>query len=549
MTPDLTSVPVLELRGVTKRFPGVVANDNVNLSLFAGEVLALLGENGAGKSTVISVMYGLQRPDEGQVLVNGQAVTIASPASALKLGIGLVPQHPMLVARHTVAENLALGHQLPGQGSGLFPARRVAGRIRELSQRYGLNVDPNARVSQLSPGEKQRVEILRSLLRGVQVLILDEPTSVLTPQEVQGLFQVMRELKRGGKSLIFISHKLGEVLEITDRVTVLRRGKVTGNAPTAGASRRSLAEMMVGRTVSFDRKRQTPSELSPSELSPSELSPSNLDTAPVRLSLRGLSALSSRGLPALRGVNLDLRAGEIVGVAGVAGNGQSELIEVLSGLCPLQSGRIELDGEAHASGARHIFESGVAHIPEDRIHMGTVPSMSVAENLALRDYARAPLARAGVRDLGAQASRAREEVTAYEISTPGVDTPSRSLSGGNIQKIILARELRGQARLILAAHPTYGLDIGATEQVHAALLSAAERGASVLLVSEDLDELLALSDRIAVMYHGELLGPYSAEQATREGLGLLMAGGEANSDGLPHGAGPGDLVESAGASL
>ena len=261
-----TAPPVLELRGITKRFPGVVANDNVSLHLNAGEVLALLGENGAGKSTVISVMYGLYRPDEGETLVNGQAVMIASPAQALKLGIGLVPQHPMLVAKHSVAENLALGG-----GSGLFPARAVAGRIRELSQKYGLGVDPSAKVSQLSPGEKQRVEILRSLLRGVQVLILDEPTSVLTPQEVGGLFQVMNELKADGKSLIFISHKLGEVLEITDRVTVLRRGKVTGNAPTAGATRESLAEMMVGRSVSFERKRQTPPDL---------------DAAPVRLAAR-----------------------------------------------------------------------------------------------------------------------------------------------------------------------------------------------------------------------------------------------------------------------
>jgi general nucleoside transport system ATP-binding protein len=530
LTPDPT-VPVLELRGVTKRFPGVVANDDVSLHLYAGEVLALLGENGAGKSTLISMLYGLQRPDEGQILLGGQAVTIASPAQALKLGIGLVPQHPMLVARHTVAENLALGHQIPGQGGGLFPARRVAGRIRELSQNYGLNVDPASRVSGLSPGEKQRVEILRSLLRGVRVLILDEPTSVLTPQEVEGLFQVMRELRADGKSLIFISHKLGEVLDITDRVTVLRRGKVTGNAPTAGASRQSLAEMMVGRSVSFDRKRQTPPDLSAS---------------PVRLALRGLDALSGRGLPALRGVNLELRAGEVVGVAGVAGNGQSELVEVISGLHPLQAGSIQLDGQPLGSGARSIFESGVAHIPEDRIHMGTVPSMSVAENLALRDYARAPLAKGFTRDLGAQASRAREQVTAYDISTPGVDTPSRSLSGGNIQKIILARELHTEARVILAVHPTYGLDIGATEQVHRTLLSATERGASVLLVSEDLDELLALSDKVAVMYHGKLLGPYDAATATRESLGLLMAGGAASPDGLPHGAGPGDLSESAG---
>ena len=318
--PTATAPPVLELRGITKRFPGVIANDQVSLHLNAGEVLALLGENGAGKSTLISVMYGLYRPDEGEVLVSGQPVTVASPAKALELGIGLVPQHPMLVSKHSVAENLALG-----TGSALFPARAVAGRIRELSQRYGLQVDPSAKVSQLSPGEKQRVEILRSLLRGVKVLILDEPTSVLTPQEVGGLFQVMRELRSDGKSLIFISHKLGEVLEITDRVTVLRRGKVTGNAPTAGATRESLAEMMVGRSVSFERKRQTPPDLS---------------AAPVRFSARNLQALSSRGLPALRSVNLDLRAGEIIGVAGVAGNGQSELVEVLAGLHDLQGGQI-----------------------------------------------------------------------------------------------------------------------------------------------------------------------------------------------------------------
>ncbi len=528
-------VPVLELRGVTKRFPGVVANDNVSLHLHAGEVLALLGENGAGKSTVISVMYGLYRPDEGQTLVSGQPVTIGSPAQALKLGIGLVPQHPMLVSKHTVAENLALG-----TGSSLFPARAVAGRIRELSESYGLAVDPASRVSQLSPGEKQRVEILRSLLRGVKVLILDEPTSVLTPQEVAGLFKVMSELKADGKSLIFISHKLGEVLEITDRVTVLRRGKVTGNAPTAGATRESLAEMMVGRSVSFERKRQTPAALREAER----------DAAPVRLRARNLQALSSRGLPALRGVNLELCAGEIIGVAGVAGNGQSELVEVLAGLHDLQAGEIELDGQRMAQDARRIFESGVAHIPEDRIHMGTVPSMTVAENLALRDYAKAPLSRAGVRDLAALEDHARQMVTAFDISTPGVHTASRLLSGGNIQKIILARELgdlaqTGGAKVILAVHPTYGLDIGATEQVHRTLMQATERGACVLLVSEDLDELLALSDRLAVMYHGELLGPYPAESATREGIGLIMAGG-AENQGAAHGAGPGDLVENAG---
>lgn len=506
-SPPVLDVPALALRGITKRFPGVVANDSVDLTVAAGEVLALLGENGAGKSTLISILYGLYQPDEGRIELNGQAVRITSPAQARKLGIGLVPQHPLLVSRHTVAENLALGF-----GRGLFAARSVTVRIRDLSRKYDLEVDPLVRVSDLSPGEKQRVEIVRALLGGAKVLILDEPTSVLTPQEAEGLFRVMRELKADGRSLIFISHKLDEVLAIADRVTVLRRGKVVGGVPTAGATRESLAELMVGRSVDFTRKRAH-----------------NLVSQDVLLSVRNLSATGSRGLPALRGVNVDLHWGEVLGVAGIAGNGQSELVEVLAGLYGASSGEVTLDGQALTGGAAQRFQAGVAHIPEDRIHSGTVPTMTVSENIALRGYDRPPLARGLARDLKMTDDLARREVEAYNVSTPGIHTPSRLLSGGNIQKLILARELGGEPKVILAVHPTYGLDIGATDQVHRVLLERTGGGAGVLLVSEDLDELLSLSDRIAVMVGGELLGPFPVAEVTRESLGLLMGGAHPHS--------------------
>ncbi|MHA0040749.1 ABC transporter ATP-binding protein [Deinococcus sp. PEB2-63] len=506
-TEESAGPPALRLSGITKRFPGVVANDAVDLTVHAGEVLALLGENGAGKSTLISILYGLYQPDEGAVELAGQPVRIGSPAQARRLGIGLVPQHPLLVSRHSVAENLALGRV-----GGLFPARRVAGQVRELSARYGLEVNPEARVSDLSPGEKQRVEIVRALLGGARVLILDEPTSVLTPQEAEGLFRVMRELKADERSLIFISHKLDEVLAVADRVTVLRRGKVVGGVPTLGATRESLAELMVGRSVDFTRKRAGGPGADAGAL----------------LSVRDLNAQGARGLPALRGVSFELRRGEVLGVAGIAGNGQSELVEVLAGL-HAATGSVTLDGQALTGDAAARFRSGVAHIPEDRIHSGTVPSMTVAENLALRDFERPPLARGLARDIAATDERARREVEAYAVATPGIHTPTRLLSGGNIQKLILARELAGQPKLILAVHPTYGLDIGATDQVHRVLLDRTGDGAGVLLVSEDLDELLSLSDRVVVMVGGALLGPFPVAEVTRESLGLLMGGAHPHS--------------------
>lgn len=495
---------VLRLEGITKRFPGVTANDAVSLDVYQGEVLGLLGENGAGKSTLISILYGLYRPDEGEIYMDGRPVRLSSPAQALKLGIGLVPQHPLLIERHTVAENLALG-----TGGRWQPARRITPRIRELSVSYGLEVDPDAPIHTLSPGEKQRVEILRALLGGARVLILDEPTSVLTPQEAEGLFRVMRELKASGRSLIFISHKLDEVMDICDRTVVLRRGQVVGGLPIAEASTARLAELMVGRGVSFERRRVS--------------SPPGA----VLLSVRDLQARGDRGHLALRGVTFDLHEGEVLGVAGVAGNGQTELVEVLAGLHAPSGGTVHLEGQPLTGDPAARFARGVAHIPEDRIHTGTVPAMSVSENLALREHGHSPFSQGGLRNVPAQDEFARQMVERYAVSTPGIHTPSRLLSGGNIQKLILARELTEHSRLILAVHPTYGLDIGATEQVHGELLRRTEAGAGVLLVGEDLDELLSLCDRIVVMVHGQLLGPFEAARTSREELGLHMTGGAA----------------------
>lgn len=493
---------LLELQNISKRFPGVVANDQVSLELYSGEVLALLGENGAGKSTLISILYGLYRPDDGRIRLEGREVRIASPAQARKLGIGLVPQHPLLINRHSVAENLALG-----LGGFWRPAAQVSARIKALAQEYGLEVDPSALVHQLSPGEKQRVEILRALLGGAKVLILDEPTSVLTPLEADALFKVMRDLRSAGKALIFISHKLDEVMAISDRICVLRKGQVVGQLGVAQASKEKLAELMVGRSVTFARKRgQAP-------------------LGKTLLEISGLATPSERGHLALQGVSLKLQQGEIVGVAGVAGNGQSELVEVLAGLRRPSAGRVVLEGHPMEINPSKLYQAGVAHIPEDRIRMGTVPSMTVAENLALRTYKQAPLARGFVRDPARYQSLAEQKVQEFAVATPSVHTPSRLLSGGNIQKIILARELSGPSKLVLAVHPTYGLDIGATEQVHQILLDKTHQGVGVLLVSEDLEEILSLSDRIAVLYQGQLRGPYPVEQLSRQQIGLLMTGG------------------------
>lgn len=504
VSPRAGAEELLLLRGITKTFPGVTANDAVTFDLRPGEVHALLGENGAGKTTLVNILFGLYQPEAGEIRVRGTAVRIRSPRDAIALGIGMVPQHFLLVRRHTVAENIVLG--LPGQRM-IFPARRAEQRIREIGERYGLAVDPRARVFELSPSEQQRVEIVKALIRGAQILILDEPTSVLTPQEAAALFGVIRRMTRDGASVIFISHKLDEVNAIADRVTVLRKGRVVATLPVAGTDKRMLARTMVGRDVEFQlgRDPQPPGD--------------------EALAVDGLEAAGDRGVPALRGVSLHVRQGEIVGVAGVAGNGQSELVEVLAGLRPATAGTVRVGGRDITNRpARTVHEAGVAHIPEDRLRMGIVPTMTVAENLVLKRYRDPPFARGPLLDLQAITEFARRLIVEYDIVTPGPATPARLLSGGNIQKLILSRELSDRPAVIIAAHPTSGLDVSATEQIHALLLRRRKEGAAILLVSEDLDEILALSDRIVVLFSGQIIGAVAAADAQRERIGLLMMG-------------------------
>jgi len=482
----------------------VVANDRVSFSVCPGEVHALLGENGAGKSTLVSILYGLLEPDEGEIVIRGQKVRIRSPKDALELGIGLVPQHFLLVKKHTVAENVALGLK----GVPFFrPARAVAPRIRELGERYGLPVDPDAYVWQLSAGEQQRVEILKVLVRDVTLLMLDEPTSVLTPQEARGLFEVLRRMKAEGHAVIFITHKLEEVFAVADRVTVLRRGRVVASLSVRETDPQTLARLMVGEELPEPAAR-------PARTPGREL-----------LFVEDLWVRSDRGFYAVKDVSFTLREGEVVGLAGVAGNGQSELIEALTGLRRPERGWIRV-GERDLTGkdARVFFEAGVAHVPEDRNRRGVVATLSVAENLVLRHYRYPPFARGPVLDRRAVRRFALEEVKRYDIRTPSIDAPVRLLSGGNVQKLILARELYGEPKVLVAAHPTYGLDVAAARQVHGRILEARDRGAAILLVSEDLEEILALSSRILVIFEGRIIAELAPEEASKERLGMLMAG-------------------------
>ncbi|MBI2248037.1 MAG: ABC transporter ATP-binding protein [Armatimonadetes bacterium] len=505
--PALLAVPPprLSVHDITKTFPGVVANDHVSLDVRGGEVHALLGENGAGKTTLMNILYGIYQPDAGEILIDGRAAHIRSPRDAIAHGIGMVPQHFLLVRRHTVAENIALGLRETGF---LFPLRRVEHRIREFGERYGLTVDPRAYVWQLSVSEQQRAEILKALLRGAEILVLDEPTSVLTPQEATQLFAVLTRMKAEGHAVIFISHKLDEVMEVADRVTVLRKGRVTGTLSIANADKRTLARMMVGRDVEF-------------QLPPHAKTEINQDA----LVVDDLWVYNERGLEAVRGVSFAVRRGEIFGIAGIAGNGQRELIEALTGLRPAERGRVRVpSGEVTNRTARDLYEAGVAHIPEERIRMGIVPPMTVAENLVLKRFRYPPFSRGTLIDFTAVTEFAQQMITEYGIATPGPRTPARLLSGGNIQKLILARELSTEPGLIVAAHPTSGLDVSATEQIHRLLLRRRENGAGVLLVSEDLEEILTLSDRIAVLFRGEIMGTVDSREVPREALGLMMAG-------------------------
>ncbi|MFQ6014544.1 MAG: ABC transporter ATP-binding protein [Anaerolineae bacterium] len=496
--------PAVSMRGIVKRFPGVVANDHVDFEACRGEIHALLGENGAGKTTLMNILYGIYSSDEGEIYVRGRKATIRSPRDAIRLGIGMVHQHFMLVYPHTVAENIVLGL---ASAQFLFPVREVKERIVGLSERYGLRVDPEARIWQLSAGEQQRVEIIKALYRGADVLILDEPTTMLTPGEVEDLFTILRRMAEEGKTVVFITHKLDEVMAASDRVTVLRRGKVVATVDTSSTNERELARMMVGREVLFRLEKKP------------------MEKGETVLAVEDVQALNDKGLVALKGVSFTLHAGEILGIAGVAGNGQRELVEVITGLRRAMKGKVMLLGEEVTNcPAGQLIEKGLAHIPEERIRMGLVPNMSVAENLILKKYRYPPCSQGSFLDFAFVGQQAEKLISEYDIVVPGQDTPAKLLSGGNIQKLILAREMSGNPRFIVAAHPTYGLDVGATEYIRQLLLQQRERGAAILLVSEDLEEVLSLSDRIAVMFEGNVVGIRDAVKADVEEIGLMMAG-------------------------
>ena len=497
----------LQLRGITKRFGGLVANDAIDLDVAGGEIHALLGENGAGKTTLMNVLYGLIQPDEGQIRVDGTPVRFKSPKDAIEAGIGMVHQHFMLVPVFTVAENVVLGRE-PTRPLGFLDRRRARRDVIELSNRYGLYVDPDATVEHLPVGVQQRVEIVKALIRQANVLILDEPTAVLTPAETEELFRIMRGLKESGRSILFISHKLKEVQAIADKVTVLRRGKVVGSPP-ATATDAELASLMVGRDVEL-RVHTDPAR-------PGE----------VVLGVEDLSVLGETGKRALDGVSFEVRAGEILGIAGVQGNGQTELCKALLGLLPVEGGRVSIDGrDVTGSTAHDVLAAAVGYIPEDRQEDGLVESFSVAENLVLDVFDRPPFASGLVMHPERVREAARRDVEGFDIRTSSIDVEAKTLSGGNQQKIIVARELGRETCLLVANQPTRGLDVGSIEFVHRRIVAARDRGAAVLIVSTELDEIYALSDRIAVMYEGRIVGVVPPTTPAGE-LGLLMAGAQA----------------------
>src|SRR4051794_28422369 len=502
----MAEAPLLELRGISKRFPGVLANDKVNFDLQSGEVHALLGENGAGKSTLMNILYGLYTPDEGEILLRGGPIDLGSTKAAIEHGIGMVHQHFMLIPVMTVAENIVLATE-PRQKGVLLDYDAARKRVRELSDRYGLVVDPDARVDHITVGQQQRVEILKALFRGAEILILDEPTAVLTPQEASELFEILRSLKAQGKSIIFISHKLNEVLEIADRITTLRRGVVVDTIEAEGATEESLARMMVGREVLLrvDKKPAHPGD--------------------ALLEVENLTVVDDRGLEAVRDLSLTVRGGEILGLAGVDANGQTELIDAIAGLRPVKAGRIVIDGEdVTDANARDALDAGLGHVPEDRHRRGLVLMFSLSENLALHAYRKPPNSERGFLNLRAMFSRARRLLKEFDVRGGQPATPAGALSGGNQQKVVLAREIDGDPKVLIAAQPTRGLDVGAIEFVHRRLVEQRDAGRAILLVSLELEEIISLSDRILVIYEGRIVGEFPPT-ATEEELGLAMTGG------------------------
>jgi ABC-type uncharacterized transport system ATPase subunit len=501
---------VLEMRGITKAFPGILANDNVSFELALGEVHALLGENGAGKSTLMNILYGLYKADAGEIRLRGKPITFASAKDAIDAGIGMVHQHFMLIPVMTVAENIVLGNE-PRRDGIILDESGAEARVRELSHRFGLAVDPGALVSHITVGQQQRVEILKALYRGADILILDEPTAVLTPQEAGELFAIIRSLQADGKSIIFITHKLNEVLEIADRITVLRRGKTIETVPREGATQKSLAKAMVGREVLLrvDKPPAQPGE-------------------PL-LEVEGLSVLDDRGIEKVRGVSFTVRAGEIVGIAGVDGNGQSELIDAIAGLRRSHDGVVRVAGkECRHATPREMLDVGVGHIPEDRQRRGLVLEFSIAENIALHDYAEPPDAKWGWLFPRRLIERARMLIKQFDVRGGGPLTRAGGLSGGNQQKVVAAREIARDPKVLIAAQPTRGVDVGAIEYLHRRLVEERDAGRAILLISLELEEIFSLSDRILVLYEGQIVGEHEGD-VSEELIGLEMLGGRRES--------------------
>ncbi|HGK9367462.1 TPA: ABC transporter ATP-binding protein [Streptococcus pneumoniae] len=497
---------VIEMRDITKVFGGFVANDKINLHLRKGEIHALLGENGAGKSTLMNMLAGLLEPTSGEIAVNGQVVNLESPSKAASLGIGMVHQHFMLVEAFTVAENIILGSELIK--NGVLDIAGASKEIKALSERYGLAVDPSAKVADISVGAQQRVEILKTLYRGADILIFDEPTAVLTPSEIDELMAIMKNLVKEGKSIILITHKLDEIRAVSDRVTVIRRGKSIETVEIAGATNADLAEMMVGRSVSFKTEKQASK--------PKE----------VVLSIKDLVVNENRGVPAVKNLSLDVRAGEIVGIAGIDGNGQSELIQAITGLRKVESGSIELKGDSIVGlHPRQITELSVGHVPEDRHRDGLILEMMISENIALQTYYKEPHSKNGILNYSNITSYAKKLMEEFDVRAASELVPAAALSGGNQQKAIIAREIDRDPDLLIVSQPTRGLDVGAIEYIHKRLIEERDNGKAVLVVSFELDEILNVSDRIAVIHDGKIQGIVSPETTNKQELGVLMAGG------------------------
>lgn len=495
----------VEMKNITKRFPGIVANDRISFQVNKGEIHALLGENGAGKSTLMNILMGLYQPDEGEIWIDGRKADIADPNEAIRLGINMVHQHFMLVDTFTVTENIILGAE-PRKGLEV-DYRDAEKRIAEISERYGLKVDPRALIQDISVGMQQRVEIIKTLYRGAQILVFDEPTAVLTPQEIQELMDILRNLAREGRTIILITHKLKEIMSVADRITIIRRGKAIETFPVREASEHVLAERMVGREVNFtiEKSERTP--------------------GPCMLELKDVTARDNREIMALNRIGLSVHGGEIVGIAGVDGNGQSELIEVITGLRKADSGQVLVNGKDIANRSpRIIAEAGVAHIPEDRQKRGLILDFTVGENIVLNRYAQRPFSRAGILDFSAIYEHAETLIGEFDVRTPSAATKVRALSGGNQQKAIIAREVKRNPDLLIAAQPTRGLDVGAIEFIHRKLVEQREQGKAVLLISFELDEVMKLCDRIAVIYKGEIVGIVDPKRTTERELGLLMSG-------------------------